>query len=312
MLTQWREIIKSKLSHKNELETWSGHVNIRMDEFTLILSQPEVLAHRGGHLLEFGCGNGLAAVFFSPLFKQITATDIAEVDHKNHAIGLERAKRMIDHFELKNINLEPGTGEELKYSDNSQDIVFSHFVLEHVPDKPRCLNECFRVLKSGGHSVMAVPSFCSSLFYPFSFYSEFMIRVFNRLKKKFFATNSVNSPSGEATQSNLSSPVVKDTASFRRAYPHFPLPEPHGAFQSYYSELMAQRNSVWVKLFSDAGFTEIKVIPLCILPRSLFIALFGGFGLQLYLLLRPIDHFLCKIRWLTPLSQYICIIAKKP
>ena len=179
MLNPWREIIKTKLSKKNELETWSGHVDIRLDELTLILSLPEVLAHRGGNVLEFGCGNGLAAVYFSPLFNQITATDIAEVDHKNHAIGLERAQRLINYFDVKNIKLEAGTGEELDYSNSTQDLVFSHFVLEHIPNKSKCLNETFRVLKSGGHVVMAVPSFCSSLFYPFSFYSELIFKGFN-------------------------------------------------------------------------------------------------------------------------------------
>lgn len=46
-----------------------------------------------------------------------------------------------------------GKGEELKFSDNSFDLVVCNNVLDHVQDAEACLSEIYKVLKPGGYFV---------------------------------------------------------------------------------------------------------------------------------------------------------------
>lgn len=48
-------------------------------------------------------------------------------------------------------------GRTLPFPDESQDTVFASHALEHIPDYRQALREWFRVLRIGGHMVVAVP-----------------------------------------------------------------------------------------------------------------------------------------------------------
>ena len=48
---------------------------------------------------------------------------------------------------------------DIKYEDNSFDVVICNHVLEHIPDDRKAMGELYRVLKPGHHSVISVPSF---------------------------------------------------------------------------------------------------------------------------------------------------------
>jgi len=48
-------------------------------------------------------------------------------------------------------------GRTLPFPDNSQDMVFSSHCLEHIPAYVKALQEWHRVLKIGGHAIIAVP-----------------------------------------------------------------------------------------------------------------------------------------------------------
>jgi len=45
------------------------------------------------------------------------------------------------------------------FADGSFDIIFAHSVVEHVGDLVAFFDECWRILRPGGHIVMAVPYF---------------------------------------------------------------------------------------------------------------------------------------------------------
>ena len=46
---------------------------------------------------------------------------------------------------------------DIRYPDNSFDVIYCSHVLEHVPDDRRAMRELARVLKPGGWAVLAVP-----------------------------------------------------------------------------------------------------------------------------------------------------------
>lgn len=57
------------------------------------------------------------------------------------------------------IDLEQGSILELKYDDNTYDIVCAFDVIEHVEDDQLAVKEMFRVCKPQGHILITVPAF---------------------------------------------------------------------------------------------------------------------------------------------------------
>jgi len=59
---------------------------------------------------------------------------------------------------LYGLSLACGQLADIHYTDASFDIVTMWHVLEHVPMPSQIIKECFRILKPGGHLVIAVPN----------------------------------------------------------------------------------------------------------------------------------------------------------
>lgn len=309
---QWETKLQSILNTHDELQTWRGHLNIRMDELRTIVSLQALRKHFDESLVELGCGNGFASAYMSPFFKKIYATDLDYEDHSKHSVGLSRARQLFELLEINNVELHGGSGEEIRLPDESVGVVFSMFVLEHIENRQKCLQESMRVLKPGGHIVMAVPCFGSTFFYPFSFYSEFLQRVMKRLMPIQGKRTSQVVDRNDLFKQPLSEPVVKDMASFRKAYPHFPFPEPHGEYSSYLDELFQQRATAWIELLESAEFREVEATPLSILPRGLFSAILGNSGVSLYQRFKWLDDSLRKRQSLNSVAQYVCLTGRKP
>ena len=45
----------------------------------------------------------------------------------------------------------------IKYEDNSFDVIICNHVLEHIPDDRKAMSELYRVLKPGGWAILQVP-----------------------------------------------------------------------------------------------------------------------------------------------------------
>ncbi|AXT52002.1 class I SAM-dependent methyltransferase [Aquimarina sp. BL5] len=101
--------------------------------------------HQGtGTLLDIGAGTG----------------DFLIEANKKHwqVIGIEPNEQARALAKEKGIVLEP---DATKLSSNSFDIITMWHVLEHVPDLSAQIKELKRLLKPGGHLIIAVPNFKS-------------------------------------------------------------------------------------------------------------------------------------------------------
>jgi len=105
----------------------------------------------GKSVLEIGCGNGVQSIYilqkFAPLF--VKGIDL-------NAANIEIAKREAERLVLKDINFGVGDAQNLmEVPDASFDFVVNIESAFHYPDKPAFLREVRRVLKPGGHFLIA-------------------------------------------------------------------------------------------------------------------------------------------------------------
>jgi ubiquinone/menaquinone biosynthesis C-methylase UbiE len=139
------------------------------------------------HMLEIGCGLGRMTQHFSSLFGKIYAVDVSEE-------MLSRAKGYWGH--LHNVEWILGSGESLQpMASESVDLVFSVWVLQHIPDPNAVLNyirESERVLKRNGVALLqfrviptrsALPALKYLIFthWP-SPVTKFLIRIWDAMK----------------------------------------------------------------------------------------------------------------------------------
>ena len=297
--------IRKTIASDESLQTWSGHLDIRIPE--LKMASKAFRDRSLGDVLEIGCGNGLASAWFSADANKIKALDLPEADHGAHAIGFERPKKLFHALGVKNVELVGGSAEGLPFGDQSFDSVMGFFVLEHVPNKERAAAECYRVMRSGALAVFHVPAAAwSFIFFP-AFYQETFFRVakkvFSILKSKIFRANP---PQSQAPAFEK----VRDAASFKKAYPNFPFPEPHGAYRNWWHELCQHRVGVWEGYFRE--YSKVEVRALSVLPRGLFTLLLGPtLGVKVFSFIEPLDRLICCIPGAKYVAQFLELRAIK-
>jgi ubiquinone/menaquinone biosynthesis C-methylase UbiE len=106
----------------------------------------------GGHLVDFGCGNGAQTLNFTGDFDRLTGVDVSETFLKDF-------RREIDSRSLQNkVEAVVTDGGPIPLPDGVADVVTSFTVLEHVPDERAALTEMHRILKPGGKLIISVPN----------------------------------------------------------------------------------------------------------------------------------------------------------
>ena len=102
---------------------------------------------RGMRTLELACGAAQNSIALAKWGADATALDFSRTQ-------LARARTLIAQEGVA-VNLLQADMERLgMFADSRFDLVISCFGLEFLPDPTACLNECFRVLKSGGLLVL--------------------------------------------------------------------------------------------------------------------------------------------------------------
>ena len=87
----------------------------------------------GGSLLEIGCGDGRASVFFSERGFHVTVLDIEPRE-----------------FAAKNVRFIQGDAAKLPFSDACFDCVYCEASFSSIEDKTSAAEEIYRVLRNGG------------------------------------------------------------------------------------------------------------------------------------------------------------------
>ncbi|MBN2636443.1 MAG: class I SAM-dependent methyltransferase [Prolixibacteraceae bacterium] len=70
--------------------------------------------------------------------------------------GVNRAKKKIEFYGIKNIEIIRGVAEEIPLADNSIDLIVSNNGLNNVEDLTKSLSECSRIIKSGGQFIQTM------------------------------------------------------------------------------------------------------------------------------------------------------------
>ncbi len=97
---------------------------------------------KGKRILEIGVGLGADHQLFAEAGAILTGVDLTKR-------AIENTKNRFDTFKLQS-SLSVGDAENLSFSDETFDIVYSWGVLHHSPNTPRAISEVLRVLKPGG------------------------------------------------------------------------------------------------------------------------------------------------------------------
>jgi phosphatidylethanolamine/phosphatidyl-N-methylethanolamine N-methyltransferase len=101
----------------------------------------------GGRILEVGVGTGLSLPQYASA-NCIIGVDISEG-------MLKVARKRVRKLGLKNIeSIEVGDAEDLRFEDNSFDVVVAQYVVTACPNPERALEEFARVVRPGGEIVI--------------------------------------------------------------------------------------------------------------------------------------------------------------
>ncbi len=100
---------------------------------------------KAGRLLDVGCGDGRRLALF-----KAKGWDVVGQEVDPESVKVAKAKYGLD--------VRLGDLEKLSFPDNFFDAITMNHVIEHLYDPRSVLDECYRILKSGGKLVMITPN----------------------------------------------------------------------------------------------------------------------------------------------------------
>jgi SAM-dependent methyltransferase len=293
-------VLERALRQFPHLQTWPRHFQRRALEMDAVGRVYDFA--QAGRTLELGCGNAFASALIAGGRRQVVATDLYRHDVHTHSVDLRHARRLLDGLDLDWCDVAAASGHSLPFANGAFDLVFSLFVLEHVPDQSACLDEIRRVLAPGGVTVHAVPGTMWAIPAPFRFHAYLLRRILQKAR-----------PAGadaarETTidDENAAAAEPMSWSLFRRRYRQFPLPPAHGEYATWFEELNAYRRVAWVRLFEAHGFEVDVCQPLTLLSPELFLKLPAGVARALFAL----DQRLSGAAALQALGQFFVVVAR--
>lgn len=108
----------------------------------------DFVSAKGKKMLEIGVGLGADHQCFAEAGADLYGIDLTER-------AVEHTRRRLALFDLSSV-LTVGDAENLNFSDESFDQVYSWGVLHHSPNTPKAISEVHRVLKRGGRAKIMI------------------------------------------------------------------------------------------------------------------------------------------------------------
>jgi SAM-dependent methyltransferase len=257
-------------------------------------------------VLEIGCGNAAGSALLSDRARLVVATDLPKVDVATHSIGMTAPRRLLDWLGVENCRLAGASAEVLPFGDETFDLVFSLFVLEHVPNREAAVQEMHRVLRPGGYAVAFVPNYVERLYAPFAFYVYLLGRLKERAARRLGRGNLHSAAPTEDGESPT--PARRP---FREAYPHFPIPSPHGEYRHSLEELLAHRPGRWRALFERHAFEVERQAFTMTIPLNVIGPMVGARIWALYERAAGVDRLLGRTAVGRHLGQYGFLVARR-
>lgn len=115
-------------------------------EFEETLAIIKEYAPDANSILDIGCGNGISSINFALKEYQVTAVE----PDSSTTVGAGAIRTMKARLNLNNIKVYEAFAEDIKFEDNSFDIVYVRQAVHHSNDLNKFIGECLRVLKPGG------------------------------------------------------------------------------------------------------------------------------------------------------------------
>lgn len=99
-------------------------------------------------VLDAGCGHDLKANYFSKVAAEIHSIDLIEGD----------VKEAKDRYNAMNLFFEISDVEQLPFKDSTFHVIYSTWVIEHLKNPKKFIDEAYRVLKPGGILILWIPN----------------------------------------------------------------------------------------------------------------------------------------------------------
>lgn len=161
----WRDLYEQlygatdrNLTPENLAEMVDGFEDLMKIRQHLAVVEMPLADLSGKHVLEIGPGGGGHSCLFKKYGAQVTVADITP----ERALSATRKLSLMDGPESAGFNAD---GENLPFTDNTFDLVYSNGVLHHSENADQCIAEVFRVLKPGGTAVIMLYSRHSAIFW---------------------------------------------------------------------------------------------------------------------------------------------------
>lgn len=103
------------------------------------------LLQPGFDVLDAGCG---PATITAGIAEMVFPGRVTAIDQSPRE--LERARRLTEGREIMNLDFVAASACDMPFADHTFDVVFSHALLEHLPDAAAAMAEFHRVTRPGG------------------------------------------------------------------------------------------------------------------------------------------------------------------
>lgn len=161
-MNTYKEELNRRLWNKDSSYFKAQHEDkeeLRKDTF---INRLKDFARVSENVLDCGCGNGAILEFIWNKNAKFTGVDISE-------LGIKIAKKRLLK---KGVTLKQADLEDLKFKDNSYDLVYCTYVLEHLDNPEKVVSEVARVTQKGGRLIFIAPNYGSPINYSLSEFTK--------------------------------------------------------------------------------------------------------------------------------------------